>query len=230
MHLGARAVYGNARDFTSVDGFSLATNRWDPKGTWTDITAGYGAGLVKATGVVYATSLQKWTPTGAGLWTNPISTRTEDLVRWPIAHDTSRDQLFTLQWGDGQGYDSDRGVQSTRVPLSGSAQHKVTFKPSEAYTQFQADQPTYAAMDYEPNIDQFFFYCGIGSGAGRIYVIKPNESSIWEMGILPLAAGSITPTQVPSAGVNNRFRYVPALKGFVLLAAASSNLFFIRTS
>lgn len=231
IHLGARSVYGDSWDFTTVDGFSLRTNSWDPAGTWANTVAGYGAGLVRATGVVYSTGgLHKWTPTGAGVWSNPITSRTNDIVRWPIAHDTLRDQLFTLQWGDGMGYNGERGVQSTKVPLSGATQYQVTYTPSAAYTQFQADKPTYAAMDYEPNLDQFFFYCGIGSGAGRIYVIKPNNGTTLDMEILALGAGSLTPPPVPSAGVHNRFRYVPALRGFVLLAIASSNLYFIRTS
>jgi hypothetical protein len=85
-------------------------------------------------------------------------------------------------------------------------------------------------MDYDPVNDQFLFYCGQGSGAGRIYVIKPNTTNTWDMSILPLAAGSPLPPPIAGNGVNGRFLYVPSLKGFVLLPNSASNLWFIRTS
>jgi len=49
------------------------------------------------------------------------------------------------------------------------------------------------------------------------------------MSILTLGAGSVTPMANGGSGVNNRFRYVPALKGFVLLAARQANVYFIKT-
>jgi hypothetical protein len=39
------------------------------------------------------------------------------------------------------------------------------------------------------------------------------------------------PASPPSgSGINSRLRYVPALRGFVLLAQASANLYFLRTA
>jgi hypothetical protein len=93
---------------------------------------------------------------------------------------------------------------------------------------FIADQPTYAAMDYDPDNDRFLFYCGQGAGAGRVYVITPNASTTWDVSFLA-TTGNLPPA-TPGDGVHNRFRYVPALKGFLLMPKATSNLFFIRTA
>lgn len=227
MLFGVRFAYGNAYTFASVAGFNLDTNTWDPAGTWADMPSGhYGAVSVRATGDVYSQGLAKWSPS-TKTWTQPISSRTNDLIRWPIAHDSSRDQLFSLNWADGEGYGVP-GVFATRVALSGNTQVSVTFKPSVALTQFTVDMPTYGGMDYDAGTDSFLFYCGQGSGAGRIYVIKPNASNVWDMAILPLA-GSVRPPATPGNGVHNRFRYVPALKGFVMMPSQGANLFFIRT-
>ncbi|MFT3765178.1 MAG: hypothetical protein QM820_06635 [Minicystis sp.] len=227
---GARFVYGAAYEFPTVDAFNLTTNEWDPEGTWASVPSGggYGAVRVRATEDVFTYGLRKWTAKDQ-TWSQPFTTLTNDSVRWPIAHDAKRDQLFALQWGDGQGYDAPK-VNASRFPLSGAAQISVKIGDSAAYTQFQADAPTYAAMDYDPDNDRFLFYCGQGAGAGRVYVVTPNATDTWDMSILALGPGSITPAEVPGSGVNNRFRYVPALKGFVLLANHTANLYFLRTS
>jgi hypothetical protein len=230
MLFGARFTYGNAVSFKKVDGFNLDTNTWDPPGTWPDLpeTAGYGSCMIGATGEVWSTALHKWSPI-TNQWTNPIVTRTNDLVRWPISHDSRRNQLFTLQWADGDGY-STPGVFATRIPLPGNSQRTVSFKPSLALNQFSADKPSSAAMDYDPVNDCFLFYCGQGDGAGRLYLVQPNDTDLWEISELRLHAASAIPPATPAAGVHNRFHYVSALKGFVLLANGQSNLYFIRTA
>ena len=114
--------------------------------------------------------------------------------------------------------------------MKGSESIQVTFKPSEALTQFTKDTPTYAGMDYDPDHDRFLFYCGQGSGAGRIYIVTPNDGNVWDMSLYAFGSGSTPPPAAGGAGVNNRFRYLPGLKGFVVLANAKNNLYFIRTA
>jgi hypothetical protein len=225
---GCRFSYGNAYQFPTVDAFNLTTNKWDPAGTWTSVPVelGYGAVRVRGTDDVYTTGLGKWDAKTAA-WSAPITVKTG--VRWPIASDSLRKQLFTLQWGDGQGY-GEPAIVSSKVALATGTQVAITFNPSAALTQFQADKPTYSAMDYDPDNDRFLFYCGQGVGAGRIYAIKPNETAVWDMSIVALGPASATPADPTGAGVNNRFVYVPRLKGFVLLARRSANLYFIRTA
>ncbi len=137
--------------------------------------------------------------------------------------------MFCLQWGDGQGFDPQRLVAS-RVPLGSGQQITVGFNTSSALTQWLADKPAYAAMEYDPNNDRFLFYAGQGDQAGRIYVIQPNDGNTWDMSIL--SAGSVKVAASPDngSGMHSRMRYVPALRGIVLLARSSANLYFLRTA
>jgi hypothetical protein len=227
MLFGERFAYGNAYTFAAVAAFNPDTNTWDKAGSWADMPSGhYGSVMVNATGEVYSNGLARWSPVTKS-WSQPV-TRTADLVRWPIAHDSLRNQLFTLNWGDGEGYGTP-AVYATRVPLATGVQASVTFNPSAALTSFIADTPSYAGMDYDSVNDRFMFYCGQGAGAGRVYVVKPNAGNVWDISILPLATSKLPPA-TPVNGVHNRFRYVAALKGFVMLPSGGSNLFFIRTA
>lgn len=163
-------------------------------------------------------------------FTNPITTGDLNIfLRWPLAHDTKRHQLFNLQFGDGQGYNLDLGIQASRVPLNGNKRIQVTFRNNSATDLFYADAPTYSAMDYDPINDRFLFYYGQGSSAGRIYVITPSdESDEWEMSIFPLAQGSAMPSPVPISGLQRRFMYVPGLNVFVMMPNGDANIYFLR--
>lgn len=230
MLFGARSTYGTAWDFAKVDAFNLDTNQWDPAGTFADMPAGYyGAAQIRATGEVVSTQLKKWSPadrTWADLATN---TSTEFPVRWPIAYDSRRNQMFSLQWGDGQGYPLTPMI-ATRVPLDGKQQIMVTFNPSAALTQWLAEKPSYAGMDYDPDGDRFLFYSGVDTAAGRVYVIKPADGNVWDMSLLGGGSLKVAGSPEGGAGINSRLRYVPALRGFVLLARGTSNLYFLRTA
>jgi hypothetical protein len=231
MLFGHRFGYPGAYSFPTVDGFNLNTNTWDPAGTWPDVPAGGGFGVVKetTTGNVWTYGLKKWTAS-SNTWSSPITTTPPLGVRFPYAFDAKRNQVFGLDFGDGQGYDLPTGVSAVRIPVSGSASIQVTFNPSAALTQFATDAPTYSGMDYDPDNDRFLFYCGQGSGAGRVYVITPNNGDVWDMSLYAFGAGSTPPPATGGAGVNNRFQYLPNLKGFVLLSNAADPLYFIRTS
>jgi hypothetical protein len=230
MMFGQRGRYIDGGDNPTVDGFNPATNTWDPAGTWNNVTPGhYGLVRERNTNYVWTVALTRWDP-ATDTYSNPITTRTNTAVRWPAAHDTKRNQLFTLQIGDGQGYNTQVGIQATRIPISGNTQFDVTINSSAAKTQFITDDPTYSAMDYDADNDRFLFYCGQGSGAGRIYVITPNSGNAWDMSILTLGSGSVTPTAISGAGVNSRFSYIPALKGFAMLPVGSGNIYFIKTA
>ena len=230
MLIGCRFTYPGAHEFPTVDGFNLNTNTWDPAGTYASVPAGGGYGVVKetTTGNVWTYGLKKWTA-ATNTWSSPITTSAALGVRFPYAFDAKRNQLFGLDFGDGQGFDAPV-VSAVRIPVGGSQSIQVTFNASAALTQFNADAPTYSGMDYDPDNDRFLFYCGQGSGAGRIYVITPNDGNVWDMSLYAFGAGSTPPPATGGAGVNNRFQYLPNLKGFVLLSNAADNLYFIRTS
>jgi hypothetical protein len=229
MLMGARFVYGTAVQFPTVDGFNPATNTWDAQGTWANVPSGasYGS-VVDGQGNVWTNLHWRWNPQTRA-WSTPITNVGAPFVRWPYAFDSVRNQLFGLCYADGEGY-GPAALNAVRVPVGGNASIQVTFNPSAALTQFMADAPAYCGMDHDPVNDRFLFYCGQGAGAGRVYVVTPNGGNVWDMAVLPLGAGSLIPPAPGVGGVNNRFRYVPALKGFVLLAHGASNLFFLKTS
>lgn len=228
--VGARFVYGSAVSFPTVDAFDLSTDQWDPQGTWPDVPDGgsFGAVTLRPTQEVLTSTFFVWRASDS-TWSQPVTTSTGTPVRWPIAHDASRNRLLTLQWGDGQGYDGPT-VHATQVDLASGVQSLVTLAPGDALTMFETEAPTYAAMDYDPDNDRFLFYSGQGDAAGRVYVVEASESDARALTLFELGAGSVTPPVSPGSGVNNRFRYVPGLCGFVLLADAASNLQFIRTA
>lgn len=227
---GARFVYGSAVEFPTVDAFDLTRLVWDPEGTWASVPMGgnYGAVRVRDRDQVYTSSLFMWSPDG-GTWSQPIGTHSTAAVRWPIAHDSSRDELFSLMFADGQGY-GDPIVASTRVVIATGTQTDVTLADGDGLVQFLAEAPTYAAMDYDPDNDRFLFYAGMGAAAGRIYEVEAAASELRTIEVLALDASSTLPPGSSLGGVNNRFRYVPALCGFVLLPTRDANLWFIRTA
>lgn len=243
--VGARYTVGLSYTYQDVDAFSFETNQWDPPGTWAPIPkeSQYGAVKIPGKDDIFTSSLFKWSALEATnmyrlgksnsptVWSQPITTRTNTFIRWPLAYDKSRNQLFNLQIGDGQGYSLNLGVQSSRIDLNTNVQTKITFKPSSAYDTFLAEAPPYAAMDYDPENDRFLFYSGLGAAAGRVYVIKPSSTSNeWEMSLLQTTANSVKPPPSMSAGINSNFKYVPRLKGFILLPKSSENLYFLKTA
>jgi hypothetical protein len=227
MLFGSRFVWGRAVSFQDVNGFNPATDQWDKDNTWAD---GYNVACREtATGNCWAAGgrggLYRWTA-ATDTWTQTGSF--PDLLPYPIAHDPTANRLFSLAWGDGQA--SGTGVSAFIVTNNGSVRTAITFAPSAVFNQFQADKPAYAAMEFDPDNNRFLFYAAQPGAVDRIYVIKPNASTMWDMSLLPLDGGSVMPVDAGLGGVLNKFRYVPALKGFVLMTSSVNNLYFLRTA
>lgn len=232
--VGARARYSDAGDNYTVDSFDLATGHWDPAGTWPDTLSGrFGAVQDRRNGNIWTSGLALWNR-ATGAVTQAVDDRIG--MRWPLAFDSRRARIFGLQWGDGQGYGTP-GVRAGLIDPDSGTQTPIGFQPSAAYDQFQADEPAYAAMDYDAENDRFLFFVGaefdqttqVALAMNRIYVITPNGSATWDMSLLPMGPGSLTPTGVPDAGsgINGRFRYVPRLRGFAMLPRAEAPVSFL---
>ncbi|KPF45628.1 hypothetical protein D621_17765 [beta proteobacterium AAP51] len=232
--VGMRAPWSDgASDGRKMDAFNPFTNTWDPAGTWNDITNfRFGACVDPVTGNVWMTSGGKWTQ-ATQAFTTPGA---NSAVRWPMAFDTLRNRRFGLNWGDGQGFNT--GVNADVIDEATNTLTRVTFNPSAALTQFQADEPSYAGMDYDAANDRFLFYAGSRFRSGvpqedvpnRIYVITPNDGFTWDMSLLPMASNTATPPGPPTngSGINGRFKYIAALRGFVMLPRQGANLYFLR--
>lgn len=240
---GVRGAFGSAYHFMNVDAFDFATNQWDPPNTWAPLPVGSGFGSIKIPGSenVFTHNLDMWSasaalsalkmgqPSSTSVWSKPIATRTKAQTRWPMAYDKSRNQIFTLQWADGMSA-STQQVFSSRVDLKTGVQTDITFRQNDVYQMFVQEKPAYAAMDYDPEHDYFLFYSGQGTAAGRIYKIQPQAGNEWTMELFVTTANSKVPPPTPKSGINSNFKYIPRLKGFVLVPPQGSNILFMRTS
>lgn len=218
---GCRFSYGGETPTgPGMDLFDLTTNTYLARYSYPDIPAGGDYGLVKdgsgriwtATGRRFDPMDESWTTTGA------------TLDRFPAAYDSSRNILFSMQWGDGQGYDA--GLNAHKVDVATGSTSPITINASAAYTAWQAAAPAYAAMDYDASNGRFLFYHG--GETGKVYVITQNSGTAWDISVLT-TSGSPAPAPASGAGINKRFQYFQKLGGFVLLPKAGANLWYLRT-
>lgn len=205
-----------------MDLFDLQTNDWKARYTYAD-NPGAGYGVVQDGNACIWTNGGRKFDTATNTWTTPGAS----ILRFPTTYDSARNLIFSMCYGDGQGFNLELGLQAYKVDASTGASTVVTFNSSAALTALIAAQPTYAAMDYDPLLDKFLFYHG--GEPGKVYTITPNAGTAWDMGVLT-TSGTPALTPAGGSGINKRFVYVPAYKGVVLLPQASSNLYFLRTA
>ena len=253
MMVGGRAIYGGGGPETAaVTGFDVDANTWDAEGKFANTLQSGGTSFgmvhVKSTGVIFSNVLTsaavRWTPptslTGTGLGTLTAASVTGFTAvnnRWPAAWDGSRNTCFLLNYGNGEGSNSEVGLVAYKwAGAGGSAASAVTLNTSAARTALLAAAPEYMAMDYDADNDRFLcIHSGRNSQTGvtatgeigKVYAVQPNSGTTWDVSVLTISG---TPTNSPSAGVNGRFKYVPALRGFAFMPRANSNLWFIRTA
>jgi hypothetical protein len=216
--------------YPTVDGWNPTTNTWDAAGTYPNLPAGYGAGQ-DGQGRPWTNGNRIYDP-NTNRWITPtLSGYVAPHVRFPAAYDSLRNRLFYLQFGDSQGYDTQLGVIAWFRDLATGVGTKVTWSAASAaaVAQLAADAPIYPDMDYDIANDQFLFYAAPSAAPSRVYVITPSNSSTWDMSVLALGAGSASPPAAGNGGLNKRFRYVPALGGFVAQPTGASTLWFLKT-
>lgn len=157
--------------------------------------------------------------------------------RYPWAKAPALGMTFGLCYADGQGTSLAEGVRAAK--LIGTVLTEITFNTSAAMSQFITDIPQYAGMDYDPVRGTFLFYEGRRTytanpsdtgRVGRIYEITPRAGTVWDMSFFTYAGGATPPPETVNAGINSRFKYVPALNGFVMLPSVTSNAYFMRTA
>jgi hypothetical protein len=207
-----------------MDLFHLGSDAWLPRFTFADITPLDGFGIVlDAQGNVWTNSGRRFEVAG-NTWSRPGN---GTLGRFPAALDPGRNLLFSLQFGDGQGYDPQLGVVARMIDANTGNGSAVAFEPSAALSAFIAAAPTYAGMDFDPLLNRFCFYHH--GESGRVYTATPGTGAAWRMDLLPTLG---TPAAGPpsGSGIQRRFLYVPALRGFVLLARAAADLWFLPTA
>lgn len=222
---GCRYGYGGGTPTgPGMDAFDLTTNQWLPRQTFADITP-FNSYVVEidASGNAWTTTGNRFVPS-TNTWSTPGTG--PGLGRFPHATAPERKLIFSLQHGDGQGYDLNLGVVARKLDTTTGNSVAITLEPSAALTEFIAAAPTYSGMDFDAANDRFLFYSG--GETGKVYAIAPNDTTTWSISVL---ATTGMPTMAPSSGsgINKRFRYLPTLGGFVLMPTRTSNLWFLRT-
>ena len=226
MLVGNRGGYPNAHHYPKVDGFNPDTNSWDPAGTWADEAAAFTGMVRDGNGHIWTNGFTVFAPE-KNTWSEPLTSHPIP-IRFPVAYDSRRNQLFSLMWADGQGYGTP-AFNSSRIPMGGTTQYKVTLAPSAALTRLQGLAPVYAAMVYDTGNDRFLFYDG-RAAPGEVFVVTPGatDDAPYSVSTLELGAGSAALPATVGAGINSRFRYVPALRGIVVMPDARQPLYFLR--
>lgn len=231
MLLGARDLYTaiSPGSQPTVDGFNLDTNTWDVGTTYPDVLGGTayvdGGACIDPNGDGWVGSSERKFDKTTKTWSAPLTAVAAKRVRYPWSTSAARNMMFGLCYGDGWGYSVSLGVCA--IMQVGNVQTQITFNSSTALTQFIADVPAEAGMDYD-SINDNFLFCS-GSPAGRIYKIIPNAGTVWDMEIFSYGAGNIMPV-ASVAGTQSRFKYIPEYKGFVLLPTRDGNLQFLKTA
>ena len=216
---GCRFGYGGGTPTgPGMDLFSLSTNQWLARFTYPDIPTLGTYGIVKdgqdriwtATGLRFDPSTVAWTATAA------------TLPRYPSAYDPLRDQIFSLQCGNGE--DGIQTVVSQKVVCSTAARTTITFNASAALTQFTTAGAYYLGMDYDKSNDRFL--ATHAGEPGVVYIVTPNAGAVWDMSILSVSG------TLPSApgGVNKKFQYIESLKGFAYVGPQAGTVYFLRTA
>lgn len=234
MLISTPSLYGaGGESSVQSNGFSLATNAWDAPGTWANVknSSCYGT-AIDDQGNIWC-RMQKWLRATNTMVDLPTAATYSNAS----AFDPVRRQLFTLAYGNGEGYTAygQVGMQFNIKTISEdlSSVRTITFQPSREWSEFQALNMAYCAMTYDKDKDVFYYY--YAGNAGVVYVITPNAGTVWTMSKIVQGAGSVTGATIgtgPSdgSGIQNRFQYVEALKGIVMLVRSTSNLYFMRTS
>lgn len=227
MLFGRRFTQPGGSMWPIVDGFDPAANGglglWDAAGTWPSFTGGQnGSGVIDANGDVWIANMGHKFTASTATWSDATTVFAANPVVYPWAAAPS--YVFGLCYGNGE---SGGTPQVNAVKQVGTVQTQITFNASAALTQFATDNPGDCGMTYDPNNNRFLFYCGKGSGAGRVYVITPNAGTVWDMSIL-----AVTGTAVATAtgGVMSKFTYVPSLKAVIFLPAGTGNIHAMRVA
>jgi hypothetical protein len=225
----SRNVFGgNAPSFVDSNGFNLATNTWDADNTWMDSTF-LTRGVDRLTGKYWGQQGNDWIVN----WDPVTDTEAQQFrgfqfIGAPWCFHPTTKKMFALNWGDGMA--SGSGISAFLIDTSSKT--AISFNSSSALTQFQTDGPAYAALEWDWINRYFIFYEAKEGKEQRFYIIRPNATTTWDMELLTVTSGSDIPAYGLSASAGalcNKFKYVPALRGFIHLGRGSYPLAFLRT-
>lgn len=236
MMFGAHAVYGTGGvNFPKLDAFNPATNAWDAPGTFPDASGRYSC-MDPDGNVWYFGAPGGNVGYTFGGWNKSTldasSTYFGTLCGSPLVYDPVRAQVFSLAWGSGEDKYGTAVTAFVHRNLAGTpTRTPITLTTiGGALALFQSYRVEYGAMEYEPKMDAFLFYDGRPLDGidrrGVVFIVRPNATTTWTIETMTTTG---VPPYTKGAGVCNRFRYSPTLKGMVLYADGLQPLWFLAT-
>jgi hypothetical protein len=233
VRIGARDLYTqlSVGSKAAVSSFNLDTNQWDAAGYFPDITdIGGTPGSAYVIGGAFIDvddsfniysgqrKMSGATP-GTAVWTGLLSGVSPGIrAPWAVAPELNLVFGFAI----GGGWGGETGYRA--IKIQNGVQTAITINPSAALTDFESKTQSECGMHYDPLNNRFVFSNGSG-----LWAIVPNGTNTWDMVAFTYGSGSATlPATV--AAIENRFMYSRALKGFLIMPDANSNVYFMRTS
>jgi len=138
--LGSPSLYGGSvLSDTESNGFDLVTNTWDATGTWasTSVASVFGSCLDDL-GNIWCRG-QRWN------WATDDFQSSASFPRNPGVFDPVRRHTFWFAFGDGSVWSST--LTAKRISEDGATVSDITINSSAAYTEFQALQAVYTALE-----------------------------------------------------------------------------------
>lgn len=163
-------------------------------------------------------------------WSNIALTGSGNVNMGGNAFDSKRSRIFSLS--NSSWFVPAAGVHSTVIDPNTGVKARVSFNSSTAWTDFQskAGEFVLTALDYDALHDCFYFYNGDSYGVTgqtqKVYRIKPNSGTTWDMDLLPIEGG-VVPRPAGASGVLTKFKYVQRLNALVLVVAGQ-DVYYMR--
>ncbi len=231
-------------DYPVMDAFipsGAAGGDWAPQGSFPSRPVGPGGYLLMlsardpATGMFYGTTrtdgsfLFKFNPK-TKVWSSIALSGTGSVNMGGNAFDTKRSRIFCLS--NSSWFVPSPGVFSTVIDPNTGVKTAIGFNASAAWSDFQARAGDFVltALSYDAFHDCFYFYNGDSYGitgqTQKVYRIRPNAGTIWDMDILPISGG-LVPGTAGDSGVLTKFKYVQRLNALVLVVPGQ-DVYYMR--
>ena len=223
MTFGDFAAYGTSVGYGAgpyINGFNLATNDYDPAGTWASIPAGF-TDFTRAVPVcVHPTTQVVWLSAGYnfakwdhGTWTtiqpNVGSIKYLYFNGYPVCIDSKRNRWVGLH--DGEPYYNPGVVRFQTIDLT----TYVLTETILAGTTLPTDPLAFnSAMTYDADGDRYLVQQGTS-----VFAVDPTTGATTVIATVPAALN----------GPQNRFEYFPDLGGVAYLPQYASNIYFMPT-
>ncbi|MFY9514098.1 MAG: hypothetical protein WAQ05_24300 [Rubrivivax sp.] len=233
--VGGRFWGSGAADWLVQDGFRLSDNNWDAAGAFANRPnqGPYLCARDPSTGTWYSTTGYKFAPgttPAASSYSAFTLSGAATVGAIGSAFDSKRRVIYHLSTGNGFSYTNSFTVNSCVIDPATGAKTAIAFNASSALSDFQANANLFvtSALTYDASADCYYFYNGGDEGTHKVYRIKPNSGTTWDMSLVPVTGSKPSASlSLSVGGVNTKFYYVSRWRTCVLVVP-NQNVYFLR--